>query len=367
MIWLDHAATSLPRWGDAVEIAAALVRGATPGRGRHGPQLEAARALEQARRTVAEVVGGRIVCFGAGATFALNTAIAGWRPRPRRIAIDPWAHNAVRRPALRCGVPVWTLPVDRALRLDVVAAAREWPADLDLVVVTHASNVDGTVLPVAALVELAHRRGAAVVVDAAQTVGTVIPLDVGDADAIAFSGHKGLRALPGTGVLALGSHVEIEPLVTGGTGEDALDDDMPACLPMRLEAGTPDLGGIGALAVGAARARPWPWRERAAMLREVVEAAGFDVIGGRDLPIVGVVVPAPGELEDALDRGYGITSRAGLHCAPSAHRTVGTFPTGTLRISAGSTTTEADLAALGAALGELRRHFAGSRTSGGTR
>lgn len=354
MIWLDHAATSLPRDDEALAAAGDASSCATPGRGRHGAQLDASMLVQRARAAVAHLVGGRTVCFGSGATFALNTAIAGWRPRPRRIAIDPWAHNAVRRPAVRTGAPVWTMPVDRTHRLDLAAIAQRWPDDLDLVIVTHGSNVDGTLLPVAELVEIAHARGAAVIVDAAQTMGVITPLEVGDADAIAFSGHKGLRAVPGIGALAVAKHVEIEPLVTGGTGEDALDD-VTSALPMGLEAGTPNLPGIAALGVAARHARAWGWRDRAAALRETIASAGFTPIGGHDLPVVGIASPIPAlELEDALDRGYGIATRAGLHCAPLAHRTIGTFPHGVLRISAGSTTTDDELAQLGDALSDLR-------------
>lgn len=353
MIWLDHAATSLPRDEDALAAAAAACSSATPGRGRHGAQLDASLLVQRARAAVAELVGGRTICFGSGTTFALNTAIAGWRPHPRRIAIDPWAHNAVRRPAARSSAPVWTMPIGRDRALDLRAIEREWPDDLDLVVVTHGSNVDGSLLPVAELVEIAHRRHAAVIVDAAQTIG-VLPLDVGDADAIAFSGHKGLRAIPGIGALALAANVEIEPLVTGGTGEDAVED-LPTTIPGGLEAGTPNLPGIAALGVAARHARAWPWRDRAHALRETIVAAGFTPLGGHALPVVGIAAPIPAlELEDALDRGYGISTRAGLHCAPLAHRTLGTFPHGVLRISAGSTTTDAELAQLGDALADLR-------------
>jgi selenocysteine lyase/cysteine desulfurase len=226
--------------------------------------------------------------------------------------------------------------------------------------------VTGLIQPVAELVALAHSRGARVVVDAAQTVGLLFPLEVGDADAIAFSAHKALRGLPGIGVLLLNEGAPIEPLIVGGSGADALSDEMPAELPDRLEAGTRNLPGIAAFGAAALAAvakpttgrSPSAWRDQADALREAVRRSGATVAGPGELPVVAFTMAGhdPQAIEEMLDRVFGIVSRAGLHCAPEAHRTLGTLPLGAVRVSSGATTTDADLDALTTALSSLQSH-----------
>lgn len=313
--------------------------------------------MEEARAELAELVGFGEICFTSGATAALNQAILGWDPPPARIAIGPMVHNAVRRPAYHCAAEVWTLPHDPDGLVDVATTRRLWRDGTALVVVDDASNVTGLRQPVADLVEVAHDRGAAVVVDCAQTAGLVVPLEVGEADAVAFSAHKGLRALPGCGVLAVRPSRSLVPRVLGGTGDDAIGEAMPDELPRRLEAGTLNLPGIAALcaAVAAARHDPWDWRATATHLREAVVAGGGRIVGRGEFPIVSFVLdgmPAV-EVEEMLDRVFGITCRAGLHCAPAAHSVLGTLDGGAVRVSAGSSTTCDDLKQLEAALGRI--------------
>ena len=288
---------------------------------------------------------------------SLNTAIAGWTPRPTAVAIDPLLHNAGLRPVARLGARVWTMPHHVNGRIDLVRTQAEWPTDVKLVVVTHGSNVTGVLQPVAELVEIAHARGAFVVVDCAQTAGLEAPLSVGDADAVAFSAHKGLRSLPGVGALVLRPDAPIEPLVVGGTGFDSLSAEVPAELPFRLESGTPNVPGIIAMGVAAELAleHPWPWRDRAEALRTAVLDAGIEPLVHGELPIVSFRLPehAPRAVEEMLDRVFDITVRAGLHCAPQAHKTIRTAPEGAVRVSAGADTSEEDLRALMLALRSL--------------
>ncbi len=354
MIYLDHAATSLPRRVESVRAAVEASSWANPGRGTHGPQSQSSDRVEDARAVLAELVGFGEICFTSGATAALNQAILGWDPSPACIAIGSMVHNAVRRPAHHCAAEVWTLPHDRDGLVDVAETRRRWRDGTALVVVDDASNVTGLRQPVADLVEVAHDRGAGVVVDCAQTAGVVMPLAVGEADAVAFSAHKGLRALPGCGVLAVRPSLSLVPRVHGGTGEDAIDEAMPAELPRRLEAGTLNLPGIAALGAAAATARrdSWDWRGMATHLREAVVAGGGRLVGRGELPIVSFVLDGISavEVEEMLDRAFGITCRAGLHCAPAAHSVLGTLDGGAVRVSAGATTTCDDLKQLEVAL-----------------
>jgi cysteine desulfurase / selenocysteine lyase len=356
-MYFDHAATSLPRRTECVQAAVEASSWANAGRGTHGRQADSSARVEAARGVLAAMVGFGEICFTSGATAALNQAILGWDPPPACIALGPMVHNAVRRPAYHCAAEVWTLPHDRDGRIDVAATRRAWHEGTALVVVDDASNVTGLRQPVGDLVEVAHERGAAVVVDCAQTAGMVTPLEVGEADAVAFSAHKGLRALPGCGVLAVRASLPLVPRVLGGTGDDALGEAMPAELPRRLEAGTLNLPGIAALGAAAAAARRecWDWRGTASHLREAVVAGGGRLLGRGELPIVSFVVdgmPAF-EVEEMLDRVYGITCRAGLHCAPAAHAVLGTLEGGTVRVSAGASTTCDELQQLEAALGRI--------------
>jgi len=365
VIYLDHAATSLPRWPEAVQGASAAANWPTPGRGHHHLQAAAAEQVEGARRSVRELVGFGVVCFAAGATAALNQALLGLTPSPRLIGIDPLAHNATRRPIAclqRKGVRCFVLPHHAGGRIDLARLRSEWPAETDLLAVTHGSNVTGLVQPVAEVVEIAHQKGAKVVVDCAQTAGLLSPLDghVGGADAVAFSAHKGLRGLPGCGALVLRPDLDLEPLLSGGTGHDAETDAMPAEYPARLEAGTPNLAGIVAMGEAARRtlAHPWPWRELAGHLREALRGAGVALVGEGTLPIVSFVIeglPAQG-VEELLDRVYDIVVRSGLHCAPQAHAVMGSLASGTVRVSGGSATTAEEVAALTRAVCHVVRY-----------
>lgn len=360
MSYFDHAATSLPRAPVALEGALRGAELGNPGRGLHRLQRAAADEVDRARRAVGALLPAMTVTFHAGATAALNQAIAGLRPRPRVVALGPMLHNAARRPARALGVPTWTLPHDADGVIDLDRARAEWVDDTGLVVVGHSSNVTGVGQPVEALCALAKALGARVVLDAAPTAG-VWSLDLG-ADLVAFSAHKHLRALPGTGVLGVGPGVELEPLVRGGVGFDAAADEMPEVLPERLEAGTPNLPGILALGAAARVGVSWDVEAASGALEEVVHAAGLRVLGrsadAPALPVVSFTVAGqePRAVEEMLDRVFDVTVRAGLHCAPSAHRVLGTERTGTVRVSSGSTTTAGDLAELARALSDLARH-----------
>ncbi len=357
-VYLDHAATSLPRRRAATEAAAAAQNLANPSRGLHTAQAEATRVLETARAAVRALVGYGTVCFTPGCTYALSQAILGIRPKPRAVAVDPLSHNAIRRAALRLGVPLWVLPHDAGGRIDVDRVRGEWEP-VDLLVVAHASNVTGRLQPVRELVEVARARGARVIVDAAQTAG-IVPLDLGEPSALAFSAHKGLAALAGTGALVLADGVDLEPLVVGGTGFDSLSPEMPAELPARLEVGTMNLPGIAAMGAAAREAldRPWDYEPITARLQEAVAQAGVRAVGSGELPIVSFNVDgtSPTEVEEMLDRSFDIVVRAGLHCAPSAHEALGSLPTGTVRASAGAATIADEVSALREALVAISRN-----------
>jgi cysteine desulfurase family protein len=368
-IYLDHAATSFPKApGVAEAVGHFLVHSAgNPGRGGHRLSVAASRIIEGAREEVAALLGGdpERTFFGPGATFWLNTVIASRLEDRGRVVISALEHNAVMRPLrwlektrrIEIAVVEGTDPTGVPSVEEVVSRVREAPTSL--VILTHASNVSGAVLPVAEVAVAV--APVPVLVDAAQTAGS-LPIDferLGVA-ALACSGHKGLLGPPGTGVLMTAPSFEIEPLIRGGTGSRSESEEMPEALPDRLEAGT--VNGAGAAGLGTA----CRWlRERTVEAvhdhqRKLVKraAAGLSEITGVQIhglheagAHIGILAFSldrrdDGELAAWLDRDRGLMLRAGLHCAPAAHRRLGTFPEGSLRAGIGPFNNEADVDAL---------------------
>ena len=368
-IYLDHGATAFPK---APGVSDAMVRfladeSGNPGRGGHQLTVAASRAIERAREEVAALLGSdpERTLFGPGATFWINAVLSSSLERGDRVVVSALEHNAVMRP-LR-----W-LEVNRNVEvvvvhgsephgmpgvLDVAAAVAEAPTAL--VVLNHASNVTGAVLPVAAAA--AAVAPVPVLVDAAQTAGT-LRIDFAElgAAALVCSGHKGLLGPPGTGVLLVNQGFEIEPLVRGGTGSNSESELMPEQLPDRLEAGTPN--GVGAAGLGAACA--WLRRHSVQAVEEhdrrllgrlapgLAETGKVTLYGwngeASHTGVLSFTVEGidSGDLAARLDREHGICVRAGLHCAPAAHRRIGTYPSGTIRVGVGPFNTEADVDAL---------------------
>ncbi len=267
-IYLDHGATAFPK---APGVSAAMAEfldtaSGNPGRGGHRLTVAASRAIEGAREDVASLLGGdpERTLFGPGATFWLNTVLSSYLWHGTRVVVSALEHNAVMRP-LR-----W-LEAHRGIEVAVVAgsgrdgvptaedvAGRVAEEDTTLVVISHASNVTGALLPVA---EIAMAVAPVpVVVDAAQTAGS-LPFDFVElgAAALVASGHKGLLGPSGIGVMLLADGFDVEPMMRGGTGSRSESEEMPEHLPDRLEAGTPN--GAGAVGLGAAcrgcAKRPW--------------------------------------------------------------------------------------------------------------
>lgn len=365
-IYLDHGATSFPK---APGVADAVSRflldeAGNPGRGGHRLTVAASRALERARQRVAALLGSdpERTLLGPGATFWINTVLQAWLAPGDRVVLSALEHNAVMRPLRR---------LERRLGLEVVVAegapATGVPtaaevaglvaaAPTRLVVLCHASNVSGAVLPVAEIA--AAVAPVPVLVDGAQTAGN-LPVVFSELGAAAFacSGHKGLLGPPGVGVLLLASGVELEPLVCGGTGSRSESEEMPEWLPDRLEAGTPN--GPGIVGLGAACAWLADRSVEAVQAHEarltrraadgLADIPGVRLHGLADAtPQVGILSFTldgmdAGELAAWLDRERGIMLRAGLHCAAAAHRRLGTFPDGTLRAGFGPFATDNDV------------------------
>jgi cysteine desulfurase/selenocysteine lyase len=381
MIYLDNGATSWPKPEVVYETLANFLRtaGANPSRGSHVMANRAAATINDTRAKIGRLLGApdpKRVIFASNATDALNMAIKGILNSGDHAVTTVMEHNSVRRPlrALEAmGVTVTKVQADREGIVSAEDVEQALQPNTRLIVMTHASNVNGAIQPIADVAKIARDRGLLLLVDAAQTVGSV-PFTIEEigADLLAFPGHKGLMGPTGTGGLILGPRVSTDDLSTtreGGTGGNSEEDVQPQELPTRYEAGT--LNTVGIAALGAAV--------------DVVMAEGVDTIyqrekgittrlidGLAEIPGVRVLSPEdenrraavvsftvegwePADIGAALDSNFEIACRTGLHCAPEACAALGAFPYGTVRFSPGFYTTDEEVDQAVNAVAELAR------------
>jgi cysteine desulfurase / selenocysteine lyase len=377
MIYLDNAATSFPKPEAVYQALDRFARRslANPGRAGHKMALAAEQALDDARHLLNQFFHGegpeRFV-FTLNGTDALNMAIKGVLAEGDHVITTDLEHNSVSRPLRK-------LELDGRITLTRLRADGGGTVDPDdfrkaitprtrLIALTHASNVLGTVQPVAEVGRLARERGLLFLVDAAQTAG-VVPIDLRalPIDLLAFPGHKSLLGPTGTGALYVGPRATLRAWREGGTGGDSSSETQPTELPYFLEGGTPNVLGVAGLAAGIKhvqaeglekiRAHEVKLTER--LWRRLDEMGGYEVLGHRDLTRrVGTLsfrsaaLPAA-ELGGILDQAFDIAVRPGLHCAPYIHRSLGTAPEGTVRVSTGPFNTEQDIDRLAEALAEI--------------
>jgi len=357
-LYADSAATSHPKSAAvARRIAEYLQLGGTYGRGAYERAMVVSRMVERVRHQVAQRIGvadARRVVFTAGATMGLNMVLQGLDYPQGRVAVSPLEHNAVARTlhalAESREIAVEVLPTLPDGTIDVDRITPAWAARYDLVAVNHVSNVSGVVQPLSVL--RSCLGDVPLLVDASQSIGHIpIDIDAWGIDWLACSAHKGLGGPTGLGVLYVGTRATLRPLICGGTGMDAGRLEMPAEVPTRYEAGTPNLVGIAGLA--GALEEPVPsehcWDDYLAFLHEVQKLEGLRVLTATK-PHEGIelfsLVPERGavsELSVRLSRDWGIEARAGLHCATMAHEFYGTLQSGALRISLSPAHRPADL------------------------
>jgi cysteine desulfurase family protein len=376
-VYLDHGATSWPKPPEVVDAMVEAIRdhGANPGRGAYGMALSASRIVFEARRACADLLGvadPRDLAFVSGCTEACNLMLRGLLAPGDRVVVSSMEHNAVSRPLHALageGIDVVVVRADDAGVIDaddMERAVRQAPTRA--VVCQHASNVTGSIQPIADLAGVAHENGALLLVDGAQGGGHVATDLAGlEVDAYAVSGHKGLLGPQGVGRLYLRPGLEARELMQGGTGGgSSAEDDQPRTRPERYEAGTPNTPGIAGLGAAARllleHGDAWradEQRRYRALKRGLLDIPGVIVYGPAvdepAVPIVSITSEGldPDRIASALDRRYCIATRSGLHCAPWAHRTLGTIRTGTLRFGVGYGNTDADVETTVAALWEI--------------
>ncbi len=367
-IYFDNGSTS---WPKAPGVAEAVGRLLTEGafninRGNYEGAYEVEAAVLDTRDQLARLFhaeNSRRVIFTPGITHSLNYFIRGFLKRGDHVLVTGMEHNAVMRP-LRCmereGVTWECIPTDREGNVRASDVAGMIRKDTKAVIALHASNVCGTIVPVEEIGRICQERGVFFVVDTAQSAGT-IPLHMEEAcvDFLAFTGHKGLLGPQGVGGFLISDRLDgqMEPLIAGGTGSSSDSLDMPRTLPDKYESGTMNLPGI----IGLHAALSYLERTGLETIRRrKLELTGYFLEEVKKLPSVRIagrqgtegrvaVVSLDFEGRDnavtafRLEQEYGIMTRVGLHCAPMAHRALGTFPQGTVRFAFSAANTEDEI------------------------
>ena len=359
MIYLDNAATTFPKPESVYRAMDHFARTslANPGRAGHKMAMEAEHAVDNCRHRLNQLfhgTGPERFIFGLNGTDALNMAIKGVVRPGDHVITTTLEHNSVSRSltALELAgvISLTRIDPDEGGTIDPQAIADAMTPKTRLVAMTHGSNVIGTVQPIRDIGRICRARGVLLLADAAQTAG-VIPIDVqaDGIDLLAMPGHKCLMGPTGTGVLYVAPGVEIVPWREGGTGGDSATPTQPTMFPYYMEGGTPNVLGIVGLTAGiefveqkgiaAIHAHDAELTEH--LWKRIEDVPGIRIYGHRDMSRhVGTLsfhsdmVPAP-ELGAILDQAFSIAIRPGLHCSPYAHRNLGTFPDGLVRVSPG--------------------------------
>ena len=378
MIYVENAATTWPKPKEVAEAVAACIEAVpgTPGRGSHQGARQAARIAFEAREEIAalfDVDDATRIAFCGSATQALNTALFGLLQPGDVVVTSSWEHNAVVRPLHvleQKGVVIRKIPPTQEGPLDLTALEEALPGAKALVL-THASNVTGAILPLQEAAALAARHGCLVIVDAAQTAGVEEIKAFWGLHVIAFAGHKGLLGPQGTGGLYVAPQVSVKPLIFGGTGSRSEEREQPSFYPDCLESGTLNTPGLAGLLAGVRFVRTTGMekiRYRESELAEKLRTAlrkmqGISMKGEKQGQLQTAVLSFTVEGIDSnvaalwLEEKAGIICRAGLHCAPWAHEALGTLKTGTIRLSPGYFNTDAEIEAAIKALHQLTQAF----------
>ena len=375
MIYLDNAATTLQKPRQVIDaVVQAMTSLGNAARGAHSSSLSASRMVYDCRCKIARLFSCSLpenVIFTANSTEALNIALNGiFSPGDHVITTD-LEHNSVLRPLYRLEqqgiITLSFVPADRSGRVNTEDFASLIRPDTRAIVCTHASNLTGNMVDVAAVGKIAKAHNLLLVVDASQTAG-VVPIDMEamGIDILCFTGHKGLMAPQGTGGLCIREGVEVRPFKVGGSGVHSYDREQPGEYPTRLEAGTLNSHGIAGLSaaldfleetgIESIRNKEMALTER--FLEGVRKIQGITLYGDFDRERTAVVALNirdydSGAVADALYENFEIAVRAGAHCAPRMHRALGTQDRGAVRFSFCWFNTEADVDAAVNALADL--------------
>jgi cysteine desulfurase family protein len=368
MYYFDNGATAFPK---APGVAAAMTDyidhiGVNVGRGFYAEALGAAGIMLDCREKLQKLFNapeGYETVFTMNITESLNLILKGYLKPGDHVIVSSLEHNAVMRPLTsleRHGVTFTKAPFDDEGALDTVALESLIRENTRLILVTHASNVCGTINDIVRIGEIAETRGVPMVVDAAQTAGVIdIDIQTNKAKAICFTGHKGLLGPQGIGGLVIDKQFAalVEPLIEGGTGSASDSEIQPSMLPDKFESGTQNLPGIYGLnaaldflaRTGITEIHKKEMALTARFMTGIQDLKGVRMVGRRGIENRTAVVSIDFQDHDnadiawLLDSEYDIKTRVGMHCAPSAHKALGTYPQGTVRFSFSYFNTEEEI------------------------
>lgn len=368
-IYLDNAATSFPKPQCVIDAMTSFMKniGCNPGRGGYSKSLESGRLVYEARNLLNKFFNGpgsENVVFTQNITMSLNTVIKGMLKKDWHIITTSMEHNSVMRPLRR-------MEADENIKITVVNCNRDGslnPIDIEnaitedtrAIVMTHTSNLIGTIMPIKEIGRICSSHGLYFIVDTAQSAGLLdIDFKEMSIDVLAFTGHKSLLGPQGIGGFIISDRADKEtsPLLDGGTGSSSHIESQPLMLPDKFESGTLNTVGIAGLkasiefinTVGLKNIRSHESSLMSLLIQGLSEIENVEIYGPNDTHkqtstlSFNIKSQDPGEVSYILDTDYGIMCRSGIHCTPSSHKTIDTFPTGTLRLSPGYFNTQDDI------------------------
>ncbi|GGA06635.1 cysteine desulfurase [Paenibacillus marchantiophytorum] len=382
VMYFDQAASS---WPKPPAVMTAMMNcmeefAANPGRGSHQMAVKASRVLFETRKHTAKLFGVKNpndISFALNTTHALNQAIKGFVKPGDHVICTNIEHNSVRRPLeylkATADVELTYIQNDQQGYIHLEELRKAFKPNTSLVVVSHSSNLLGTIMPVGEIGELCRSHGARLLIDAAQSAG-ILPIDVQgmNIDMLAFPGHKGLLGPQGTGGLYINPNLDLDPLLHGGTGSQSEAIQQPTVRPDRYEAGTQNTVGIAGLNEGVKfvlaetveKIHEKEWRQTQMLMEGLLGIEGVTILGpslGQNKTgIVSFNIQDADSSEVAfiLDQSFQIAVRSGYHCTPLAHEAAGTLAKGAVRASIGYFTTDGEVDALIQAVKEIHSQYA---------
>lgn len=363
MIYFDNAATTYPKPETVYRAVEECMRTycGNPGRSGHKLSLHSGRTVLEAREAVAELFNvqnlDRII-FTLNATDSFNIALRGFLESGDHVIMSSMEHNSVARTIKHLesqGVENTIVECNELGEISIDAVREAIKPSTKLIVMIHASNVTGTLMPIKAIGELAREKSIRFMVDAAQTAG-VYDIDVNalNIDFLVFTGHKSMYGIQGVGGLYINDDIHIKTIRVGGTGSSSESLLQPQIYPDWLESGTPNTPGIAGLREGirfiqhegVSKIRDYEEELCQYFLDKLKNIEKIKVYGPRNAkkqaPVISLNIGKTGssDISYILDSRYDIATRSGLHCSPLAHKTIGTLDQGTVRFSLGYFNTE---------------------------
>ena len=357
-VYLDNSSSSFPKAPGVSDVIKDFLdfKGCNINRGGYSDSYSVAMEILETRQLISDFFHAndpREVIFTPSVTYSLNMLLQGFLKKGDHVITTSMEHNSVMRPLYalsKTGVSNDAALCNEDGSLDIESITPLLNKDTKAIIMLHASNVSGTVLPIEKAAELCKQKKIKLIVDAAQTAG-VLDIDASTIDALAFTGHKGLMGPQGIGGFIIKKEFsdEITPIMTGGTGSRSHEFEQPDMLPDKFESGTMNIPGILGLkkaveyidSIGVKQIYKKEMELTSAFLSLIEQIDGINVIGKKCISdrIAVISLNFPGRdnamIAAALDEKYGIMTRCGLHCAPAAHKTLNTYPQGTVRFSIG--------------------------------